>query len=205
MRLNFFQNQPVPATREKILLAAYQIFAQKDFQTATISEIAQAAGVGDATIYEYFRNKEDLLFEIPQLVLKDVFEEMNLHMQGIEGAFNKIRKFIWLYFWFLENNPEWTSISMLNLRQNSKFSHTKSYEHIREWSRHIIRMVEEGKQEGIIGEEVEPNLVRDLLLGFMEHIAVRWLLMKKPPKLTPLTNSVTEMVIHAIKKETDPK
>ncbi len=205
MHLNFYQNLPIPTTREKILLAAYQIFAQKDFQTATIGEIAKAAGVGDATIYEYFRNKEELLFEIPQLVLKGVFEEMNLHMQGIEGAFNKIRKFIWLYFWFLENNPEWTSISMLNLRQNPKFFQTKSYDYIREWSRHIIRMVEEGKQEGNIREDVDPNLVRDLLLGFMEHIAVRWLLMKKPPQLIPLTNSVTEMVTHAIKKETDPK
>lgn len=187
-------------TREKILFAAYQTFAHKSFQNATISDIAQAAGVGDATIYEYFRNKEDLLFEVPHFVLKDVFAEMELHMQGIEGAFNKIRKFIWSYLWFLENNPEWTSISMLNLRQNPNFFKTKSYEGIREWSRTITRIVESGKQEGVIREDTDPNLVRDLVLGFLEHLAVRWLLMSKPQKMTPLTNQVTDMIINAIKK-----
>jgi len=46
--------------------AALRIFAEKGFQNATITEISKEAGVSEATIYEYFGTKEDLLFAIPE-------------------------------------------------------------------------------------------------------------------------------------------
>lgn len=52
--------------RERILECAMKIFAEKGFQDATISEISKAAGVSDATVYEYFKSKEELLFSIPR-------------------------------------------------------------------------------------------------------------------------------------------
>ena len=51
--------------RESIIQAAIEVFGKKDFKTASISEIAQKAGIADGTIYQYFRNKEDLFFSIP--------------------------------------------------------------------------------------------------------------------------------------------
>ena len=49
------------ARRKQILEAAAQVFAQKGFHRATIREIARVAGIAEGTIYNYFRNKEDLL------------------------------------------------------------------------------------------------------------------------------------------------
>ncbi|RME49031.1 MAG: TetR/AcrR family transcriptional regulator [Caldilineae bacterium] len=49
------------ARRKQILDAAAQVFAQKGFHRATIREIARTAGIAEGTIYNYFRNKEDLL------------------------------------------------------------------------------------------------------------------------------------------------
>jgi TetR/AcrR family fatty acid metabolism transcriptional regulator len=56
------QAQLVTARRTQILDAATQVFAMKGFNRATIRDIAQAAGVADGTIYNYFANKTDLLF-----------------------------------------------------------------------------------------------------------------------------------------------
>ena len=49
---------------EAIINAAEKVFAEKDFSEATISEIAKLVGIADGTIYEYFENKEDILFSI---------------------------------------------------------------------------------------------------------------------------------------------
>jgi AcrR family transcriptional regulator len=49
--------------REKILLAAVEMFLEKDFYQVTIVEIAGRAGVGKGTVYEYFKSKEDLFKE----------------------------------------------------------------------------------------------------------------------------------------------
>lgn len=56
------QAQLVTARRTQILDAATQVFASKGFNRATIRDVAQAAGVADGTIYNYFANKTDLLF-----------------------------------------------------------------------------------------------------------------------------------------------
>ena len=56
------QAQLIVARRTQILDAATRVFASKGFNRATIRDVAQAAGVADGTIYNYFANKTDLLF-----------------------------------------------------------------------------------------------------------------------------------------------
>jgi AcrR family transcriptional regulator len=50
--------------RDHILDAATRVFAAKGFNGATIRDIAHVAGVADGTIYNYFDNKDALLFGI---------------------------------------------------------------------------------------------------------------------------------------------
>jgi AcrR family transcriptional regulator len=47
-------------TRERILAAARQVMLQRGLVGATTKEIARAAGVSEGTLYNHFRNKEDL-------------------------------------------------------------------------------------------------------------------------------------------------
>ena len=47
--------------RERILDAAFRILARKGIGAVTIADIAEAAGVGKGTIYEYFRSKDEIL------------------------------------------------------------------------------------------------------------------------------------------------
>ncbi|MFQ5575361.1 MAG: TetR/AcrR family transcriptional regulator [Anaerolineae bacterium] len=49
------------ARRAQILEAAIHVFAEKGFHKATVKDVAAAAGVADGTIYNYFKNKNDLL------------------------------------------------------------------------------------------------------------------------------------------------
>jgi TetR/AcrR family fatty acid metabolism transcriptional regulator len=58
------REQLVAARRNQILDAAARVFAEKGFHRATTKEIAQAAGVSEGTIYNYFANKGDLVIGI---------------------------------------------------------------------------------------------------------------------------------------------
>jgi AcrR family transcriptional regulator len=50
--------------RDHILDAATRVFAARGFNVATVRDVARAAGVADGTIYNYFENKDALLFGI---------------------------------------------------------------------------------------------------------------------------------------------
>lgn len=49
---------------EHILDAAARLFAERGFHRTTTKDIAQAADVSEGTLYNYFDNKNDLLFSI---------------------------------------------------------------------------------------------------------------------------------------------
>jgi len=56
--------EPTAQRRNRILDAAFEIFAEKGFHQATVAEVAKKAHVGKGTVYLYFADKEALLLAI---------------------------------------------------------------------------------------------------------------------------------------------
>jgi AcrR family transcriptional regulator len=50
----------IPAKRRKILDGARQVFAEQEFERATVDQIAARAGVSKATVYNHFQDKQAL-------------------------------------------------------------------------------------------------------------------------------------------------
>jgi len=50
--------------RGLILAAAKKLFAEKDFKSVTVREIAREAGVSIGTIYNYYANLDELFFDV---------------------------------------------------------------------------------------------------------------------------------------------
>ncbi len=50
------------ANRQKIILAFVDLVIEKDLKTATMREAARKAGLGDATIYNYFPTKDAVVY-----------------------------------------------------------------------------------------------------------------------------------------------
>lgn len=59
--------------REKIQDAALALFAKRGFHGASISDIAQAAGVSKGLTYNYFASKEELLLSIVEKSSQEMF------------------------------------------------------------------------------------------------------------------------------------
>lgn len=53
-------------TRHAISNAATRLFAERGFDQVTIEEIAEAADVGRMTVFNHFRRKEDMFFDLDQ-------------------------------------------------------------------------------------------------------------------------------------------
>ena len=49
-------------TRQLIADTAWRLFADRGFDNVTVAEIARAAQVAEATVFNYFRSKEDLFY-----------------------------------------------------------------------------------------------------------------------------------------------
>jgi TetR/AcrR family fatty acid metabolism transcriptional regulator len=185
--------------RECIIQAAIEVFSKKDFKTASISEIAQKAGIADGTIYQYFRNKEDLFFSIPVEKTNEFRSQLQLHLEGISGAFNKIRKFVWYFLYFFKTNPEYGRILMLEMRVSKSFVETETYGFLKQSVSQILNIIIEGQNEGVIRQDTDIFILRHLILGTLEHMVSRWLLKGEKYDLLEHHLEVSRMLIDGLR------
>lgn len=191
----------IETRKAQILDAAGTVFAEKGFQEATISDVAREAGVSDATIYEYFSSKEELLFSIPVETTQKGNEILEFHLNYVKGAENKLRSLIYHYLWFYQNNPEYASVVMLILKQNRKFIETDGYQTVAQGYRIFLNVLEEGVKSGEFRSDIDPYLVRATILGAIEHQVIRKSLLGKPENLVDYVDPLAEMITRGIRKQ----
>ena len=74
--------------------AAKKLFILKGFSSTTVEEIAEKAELSPATIYLYFKNKEELYASINLITLQDLFNEIKkVHSNKKLSVEQKITKF----------------------------------------------------------------------------------------------------------------
>lgn len=187
--------------KRRILNSAIKIFGEKGFQNATISEIAKEAGIGDATIYEYFKSKEDILLEIPVEVTKELIPQLNDHMMGIKGALNKLRKFIWWWLNYVEKNPGYGAIVLLELKTNKNYVSTDAYQAARNFYQIVLDIIKEGQEEGSIKKDINIYLARSICVGALEHIIIRWLLKERRYSLIQYADELADLLIDSFRTQ----
>ena len=184
--------------RQAIIESAIETFSKNGFQKSSISEIAQRANVAEGTIYQYFKNKEDLFFSIPAAKTREFCRELDLHLAGITGSFNKIGKLIWYYLYFFKSNPEYAKTLMLEMRVSKSFAKSKTYDSLKDFSGKVLDIIKEGQKEGLIRKDVNIYMIRELILGILEHMVTRWLLKGQTYDVMKYYKEANELITHGI-------
>ena len=185
--------------KQKILESATKVFSEKGFADATISEIAKGSGLTTSGIYIYYKNKEALLFKIIEIFLAKSINGLNDHLQGIQGADNKLRKAIWFHCKSYSVNKKEIKI-VLESRSYPRFYRSKAYRALKQYAGIITAIIDEGIQEGIFIGLSSPMILRDMILGTVDHIAINWILKDAQDSLDQ-AEQLYELVMRAVKRD----
>ncbi|QOY55272.1 TetR/AcrR family transcriptional regulator [Candidatus Sulfurimonas marisnigri] len=79
--------------RKDIALSCKEIVFENGIKSLTISSLAKTAGVGKGTIYEYFKNKEDIVFEILNISIQERNKILESRLSEIAVTKDKIKLF----------------------------------------------------------------------------------------------------------------
>jgi len=89
--------------RRNIAFACKDLLLENGINELTIAQIAKTAGVGKGTIYEYFENKEDIVFELMTCMQDDYDERLRTKLLELPNVFSKT---IALFTLFLSDDDE---------------------------------------------------------------------------------------------------
>ena len=160
--------------RQRILQAAVQAFSEKGYAKATIAEIAHKAGVADGTVYEYFKNKEDVLVSIAEERFREHLEQLNQTFSG-----NTPQKKLWLFmlnhFQQYLDDPNFAVVFLTMIQFNRRFYQSRAYKSQHNYVIELEKLIQEVINEGSL-PNINIRVFRNMFLGAFSHMALRWFL-----------------------------
>lgn len=147
-------------SKNDILQAAEQLFAEKGLYGARIDEIAKQANINKRMIYEYFGNKDELYKSVLLHVYKHMQEaEEGLLSQKLSGI-ELIREVINLYFDFLHENPNFVSILLWeNLNKAEYLNKLDEKKLERPAFKYLKDEIKKARESGIFKPNIDENQV----------------------------------------------
>lgn len=134
--------------RKEIFHASVHLFLSKGFNETSMREIAEAAGIGKSTLYDYFPSKDDILLSFVEDELQTLTEQAEEIAKQNTGAMEKLRKMMFAYMEYLATNEDFfmkLSYQVQRLAQESLERIQRKRHALQDLLRGII---DEGIQEG---------------------------------------------------------
>lgn len=193
------RNNSKENTRVRIINSAKKLFAEQGYQKTTIVDISKQAGLSEAALYEYFQGKEDLLLTIPDLWVSELLKDLDEQLFGVQGAENKLRKYLWWYLRRVEQAPLDAKIVYLFLKTNANFLNTEVYANVKKLYSYLVDIFEEGLKTGEMKSDLDSRIARDIFIGTVDHIITRWLLKDMTYSLFDNLDDTFNLIVSAFK------
>ena len=169
---------------DRILDAAIEVFAEKGFHNARISDIAKRAGVADGTIYLYFRNKDDVLLTIFEEKMGVLIAGLQHALVGVDDPLERIRTFARYHFRQVNDHRALAEVLQIELRLSNKFLKEYRPEKLWEYLGMFAAIIHEGQARGVIRGDQDSFVLMWAFFGAMDEIAMQWVLSRRRDKFS---------------------
>ncbi|MDQ0226715.1 TetR/AcrR family transcriptional regulator [Metabacillus niabensis] len=95
--------QLIEKRRDQMIKGAVSLFKEKGFHRTTTREIAREAGFSIGTLYEYIRQKEDVLYLVCDTIYDQVYSRLEEDIDTKEGTVESLKKAIKTYFYVVHD------------------------------------------------------------------------------------------------------
>src|SRR5215831_13616355 len=152
------------ATREALIGAATELFAERGFDGARIDEIARRAGVNKALISYHFAGKQGLysmIFERDLAVIGERIAEIDA---AAAPADEKLRRFVAAFGELHVRRPYWAALMMREVLSGGRHIDARFLGMIAGVLGLVQRIVEQGVREGTF-RDVDPLFTHHTVAG----------------------------------------
>lgn len=162
--------------RDDILVSAKILFKENGFHKTKMEDIALKAGVGKGTLYEYFNSKQEIFDEACVDYIRTIYE----YVEDIRTMNIPFLDKLALLFkeseisaeQEIEKNPVDYIMSYKNII-SEKFVLTM-FEYISNMNKIIIEIINQGKEEGIVRNDIPSEIIACSIIGTMgEYIKLK--------------------------------
>lgn len=182
-------------TEQQILNAALRVFARDGISRSRIADVAAEAGISNSTLYEYYKNKEDLAYDVPLSHLAEFFDLYAEAAAEKTTARERLVLYLVMSTDYAREHAEWARMLYLEIWPSVFVSETELRHSIDDFARVIVFLIRQGMDEGWISRTSDPYQTSALLLGGVNQLIITWLLYRQPRNLTKAGSEMVERLL----------
>ena len=168
----------------KILRAAIEVFANKGYFAARMTDVAKQAEVADGTLYLYFDGKEHLLLSIFDDVLGRFIDRLQEEIAVLDDPVAKLRVMVRLHLETLGRDRALAHVLQIETRHSRRFMSVFTRGKLGEYLNLVRRIIEEGQESGAFRRDISPGLATNVVFGAVDELVMSWVLADQPGDLT---------------------
>lgn len=155
--------------KDAIISVASNIFQEKGYHKTKMNEIAQEAGIGKGTIYEYFSSKKELFEEVYIINLQNFY-------LGFEEIYNKKSSFkdriIEIFKYEFRNMNVQKSLAESFFAQGDLISEKIKKAFVpcmKKTHMFIIEIIKDGIEEGVLKKDIDVEMMASYIIGISNN------------------------------------
>lgn len=144
-----------PHRRERILLAAEQVFAERGFKGATTREVAEKAGIASSLIFYYFKNKMALYEAVFQSFFVQLEDLIRQNLSLDLDRLGQLRQFLFTFTDYAKAHRNMMRILLREIIDNGHMVRKIAQVYFTPLYEISNEFLQQGKREGLF-REVDP-------------------------------------------------
>jgi AcrR family transcriptional regulator len=155
-------------TKDRIIEGAAELFFAYGIRNVSMDDLAKQIGMSKKTIYQYFADKDELVYAFMQLGMMEQIKEMK---ETAEKSENVIEE---LYLAMIKTREMFSKVNPLMLFELKKY-HPKAWELFNqckegEMQEHLIKTLRKGIKEGVFRSEINVEVLAKMRLELVQII-----------------------------------
>ena len=182
----------------EIIAAAREIFLEKGFERALVSEIAAKVGVVEGLLYSYFPTKRDMLNEVLRGMYEPLIREIEEGFGRLDGLRSRIRFLIWRHIRVYVEDPGLSRLVLHEVRTRPEYFNSALHDlHVR-YTDFLMRTVRDAVASGELPQHIDGEMIRSVVYGGIEHRMWGVLFGRDTVNIEAVADNFTMMVLDGI-------
>ncbi len=184
-------------TREKILRSAGRIIGRSGFRRTTITEIAEAAGIGKATVYLYFKDKQDILATLVQQETQNILGQIRDAVAAESKVAGRLRAFILTRYRSIHSLLELYNATSKVLLEDNECIREATADYGEQELAIVQTLLDQGRETGELDLQ-DTHLAAIAVTGSLRSLDQPWIFQRMPLDLEQRVDDLVHLFLHGL-------
>jgi len=184
---------------QALLAAAREVFSDHGFQRATTAQIAEKAGVSEATVFTYFNSKQALCTQVITDWYDEISGALEQELPRCQGLHAQLSHVVRQHLHTLLADGSGLCALVLSEGRAPAAELAPVLEACkRRYTQPLMNCLAQARRRGEIRQDMPLRLLRDLVYGSMEHVLWDSIHSQRRPNISSTAEQLTALIWTAL-------